>query len=139
MGTTVRAFRVIILADTAFGSVEFLKAMRKHRYPVIVGVRSDRKLSDGRQVCDLVKKGQQVTLEGLSFPVTLSWLYRKRDGKLEKRFVLSTRPLKGSTITWWGRRRGALRAVSRPSNTALAYTALVSKRSLGFIGGLFCA
>jgi hypothetical protein len=24
---------------------------------------------------------------------------------LEKRFVLSTRPLKGSTITWWGRRR----------------------------------
>lgn len=103
-----RAFRVIILADTAFGSVEFLDAMRQRRYPVIVGVRYDRKLSDGRQVCDLVKKGQQVKLDGLSFPVTISWLYLKRDGKLEKRFVLSTRPLKGSTITWWGRRRWSI-------------------------------
>lgn len=102
------AFRVVILADTAFGSVEFLKAMRKCRYCVIVGVRYDRKLADGRQVCDLGKKGQQVMLDGLSFPVTISWLYLKRDGKLEKRFVLSTRPLKGSTITWWGRRRWSI-------------------------------
>lgn len=102
------AFRVVILADTAFGSVEFLKAMRQRRYAVIVGVRCDRKLSDGRQVCELGKKGQQVRLEGLSFPVTISWLYLKRDGKLEKRFVLSTRPLKGSTITWWGRRRWSI-------------------------------
>lgn len=47
-------------------------------------------------------------LEGLSFPVTIAWLYLKRDGKLEKRFVLSTRPLKGSTITWWGRRRWSI-------------------------------
>ncbi|WP_084782520.1 transposase [Leptolyngbya sp. O-77] len=102
------AFRVVILADTAFGSVAFLKAMRKRRYSVIVGVRCDRKLADGRCVSKLVKKGQQVRLEGLNFPVTISWLYLKRDGQLEKRFVLSTRPLKGSTITWWGRRRWSI-------------------------------
>ncbi len=104
----VSAFRIIILADTAFGSVEFLNAMRKRCHSVIVGVRYDRKLADGRQVCDLAKKGQQVRLEGLSFPVTIAWLYLKRNGKLEKRFVLSTRPLKGSTITWWGRRRWSI-------------------------------
>ncbi|QYO68555.1 transposase [Leptolyngbya sp. 7M] len=104
----VRAFRVVVLADTAFGSVPFLNAMRKRRYPVIVGVRCDRKLADGRKVQDLATKGQQVVLEGLSFPVTISWLYLKRDGKLEKRFVLSTRPLKGSTSTWWGRRRWSI-------------------------------
>jgi Transposase DDE domain len=104
----IQAFQVVILADTAFGSVEFLKAMRKRRYAVIVGVRCDRKLADGRQVCDLGKKGQQVKLDGFPFPVTISWLYLKRDGKLEKRFVLSTRPLKGSTITWWGRRRWSI-------------------------------
>ncbi|WP_228035453.1 hypothetical protein [Oculatella sp. LEGE 06141] len=123
-----RAFRVIILADTAFGSVEFLKAMRQRRYPVIVEVRCNRKLCDGRQVCDLAKKGQQVRLEGLSFSVTISWLYLKRDGTLEKRFVLSTRPLKGSTITWWGGADGASRAFSRPSNTALAAIDLGNKR-----------
>jgi hypothetical protein len=56
----------------------------------------------------LASKGQQVKLEGLPFAVTISWLYLKRNGKLEKRFVLSTRPLKGSTITWWGRRRWSI-------------------------------
>jgi hypothetical protein len=75
-----KAFRVIVLADTAFGSVDFLKAVRQRRYPAIVGVRCDRKLQDGRQVCDLCKRGQQVRLDGLSFPVTISWLYLKRDG-----------------------------------------------------------
>lgn len=104
----VSAFRILILADTAFGSVQFLNAMRKRRHSVIVGVRHDRKLADGRQVCDLAKKGQQVRLEGLAFPVTLAWLYLKRDGKLENRLVLSTPPLKGSTITWWGRRRWSI-------------------------------
>ena len=75
-----KAFRVIVLADTAFGSVDFLKAVRQRRYPAIVGVRCDRKLQDGRQVCGLCKRGQQVRLDGLSFPVTISWLYLKRDG-----------------------------------------------------------
>ncbi|WP_088889106.1 hypothetical protein [Leptolyngbya ohadii] len=98
----------MVLANTAFGSVEFLKAMRKRRYAAIVEVRCDRKLSDGRQVCSLVKQKQQVRLEGLSFPVTLGWLYLKRDGKFEKRFVLSTRPLKASTIIWWGRKRWSI-------------------------------
>ena len=38
--------------------------------------------------------------------VTVSWYYLKRnDGKLEKRFVLSTKPLKASAINWWGKRR----------------------------------
>lgn len=49
-----------------------------------------------------VSGDNRYALVGLSFPVTISWLYLKRDGKLEKRFVLSTRPLKGSTITLVG-------------------------------------
>jgi len=33
----------------------------------------------------------------------VSWYYLKRDkGKLEKRFVLSTRAIKASTLRWWG-------------------------------------
>ena len=36
----------------------------------------------------------------------MSWYYLKRDkGKLEKRFVLSTRRIKASTLKWWGKRR----------------------------------
>ena len=99
-------FQVIILVATAFGSVEFLHAARQLKYHVITGVRCDRKLQDKRSVADLCKRGQQVRLVGLKFPVSVSWYYLKRDnGKIEKRFVLSTKPLPGSTITWWGKRR----------------------------------
>ncbi|QXE26221.1 hypothetical protein B6N60_04952 [Richelia sinica FACHB-800] len=99
-------FRVVILADTAFGSVEFLHAMRQLKYHAITGLSSQRKLVDGRRLRLLHKRGQQVWLVGLKFPVSVSWYYLKRDhGRLEKRFILSTKPLKASTINWWGKRR----------------------------------
>lgn len=96
----------MILADTAFGSVEFLHAIRKLKLHAITGVPVNRKLVDGRVLRHLHKQGQQIRLVGLKFPLTVSWYYLKREkGKLEKRFVLSTRPLKASTIKWWGKRR----------------------------------
>jgi hypothetical protein len=99
-------FQTIILADTAFGSVEFLEGVRQLKYHAVTGVSISRKLADGRFLRRLHQQGQQVYLFGLSFPVTVSWYYLKRDnGKLEKRFVLSTRPIKASTLKWWGKRR----------------------------------
>ena len=57
-------------------------------------------------VAQLHKRGQQLRLRGLKFPVSVSWYYFKRDdGKYEKRFVVSTKALKASTISWWGKRR----------------------------------
>jgi hypothetical protein len=101
-------FRVQVLADTGFSSVEFLTGVKKLRHQAIVGIPNNRKLADGRQIKMLGKKGQQVKLSGLDGVVTASWFYLKRDGKLEKRFVISTRTLKGSTIAWWGSRRWAI-------------------------------
>jgi hypothetical protein len=99
-------FQVIILADTAFGSIEFLNGVRKLKYHAITGLSISRKLVDGRILRHLHKQGQQVRLVGLPFPVTVAWYYLKRkNGRLEKRFVLSTKPLKASTIKRWGKRR----------------------------------
>jgi len=43
---------------------------------------------------------------GLDFPVTLSWYWvKKDDGTVEKRFVVSTKPLSGAYITILGRKR----------------------------------
>ncbi|MBE9033540.1 transposase [filamentous cyanobacterium LEGE 11480] len=103
-----KAFRLTILADSGFGSTPFLEALRQRHYPVIVGVRYDRKLADGRHLYDLAKPGQRVRLDGLSFPVTVAWFYLKRDGQYQQRFVLSTRRLKAAIIIWWGRRRWAI-------------------------------
>ncbi len=99
-------FPVMVLVDTAFGSIEFLHGVRKLKYHVIAGIACTRKLTDGRCVSQLHKRGQQLHLHGLKFPVSVSWYYFKRhDGKYEKRFVISTKALKASTISWWGKRR----------------------------------
>ncbi len=101
-----RRFEVLVLADTAFGTNEFLTRVHCLKHHALVGVRCDRQLEDGRRLAHLHKRGQQVRLLGLKFSVHLSWYYLKRsDGKLEKRYILCTKALKGSTMTWWGRRR----------------------------------
>jgi hypothetical protein len=102
-------FKILVLADTAFGNNEFLTKIRQLKHHVLVGVCRIRKLADGRSIRHLHKRGQQVRLHGLKFRVCLSWYYLKRsDGKLEKRYILCTRVLKSSTMTWWGRRRWAI-------------------------------
>jgi len=50
-------FQVMILVDTAFGSIEFLHGIRQLKYHAIAGVRCDRKLEDGRIVAQLYKRG----------------------------------------------------------------------------------
>lgn len=104
--TLANGFDVLVLADAAFGSNEFVAGIRKLKHHALVGVRCDRRLEDGRSVAQLHKRGQQVRLSRLKFPVHLSWYYFKcQDGKWQKRYVLCTLALKANTITWWGRRR----------------------------------
>ena len=79
----------MILADTAFGSVEILHKIRKLKYHAIVGVRYDRQLADGRCLKHLHKRGQQVRFVGLKFPVSVSWYYLKRDNGKERKTVCS--------------------------------------------------
>jgi hypothetical protein len=99
-------FQVLVLADTAFASIDFLQGVRAMKYHAVVGVRKDRNLTDGRSVQQVKSRGQQVQLTGVSFPVYLSWVWLKRDhGKREQRFVISTKPMKGTTIARWGKRR----------------------------------
>lgn len=102
----IKQFEVLVLADTGFGSNEFVTKIRQLKHHTLVGVPCNRKLEDGRSVAQLHKRGQQLRLSGWKSRVHLSWYYFKReDGKWEKRYVLCTKALKASTITWWGRRR----------------------------------
>ena len=79
-------FKVLVLADTAFGNNEFVTKIRQFNHHALMGVCSIRKLADGGSMRHLHKRGQQVRLRGLNFQMCLSWYYLKRsDGKLEKR------------------------------------------------------
>ncbi|MEO0756416.1 MAG: transposase [Cyanobacteria bacterium J06648_16] len=103
---------VIVQADTEFGTIGFLKAVRQRRWRAVVGIRANRRLEDGRNVKALygnAKRGCQVRLDGLDFPLTLSWFWLKRaDGKRELRFVASTHPYSGVYLIRLGRKRWAI-------------------------------
>ena len=105
--TLTAHYEIRVLGDSANGRIEMLNWVKKQpRTSGIFGIRSDRRLADARQVNQGLQRGQQVVLQGLNFPVTLSWYWLKRDdGSLEKRFVISTKPLSAVYITRLGRRR----------------------------------
>ncbi|MBU7321202.1 transposase, partial [Paenibacillus oleatilyticus] len=71
-----------------------------------------RKLADGRHLKQLYRtgnRGQQVYLDGIAYPLTVSWFWLKRaDGKRELRFVVSTYPYSGVYLVRLGRRRWAI-------------------------------
>jgi Transposase DDE domain len=103
---------VIVLADTEFGTLEFLAAVQKRSWRAVVGMRCNRKLEDGRSLRQLYRhgqRGQQVAIEGIAFPLTVSWFWLKRaEGKRELRFVVSSYPYSGAYLVRLGRRRWAI-------------------------------
>ena len=103
---------VIVLADTEFGTIDFLAAVRQRSWRAVVGMRCNRKLCDGRSLKQLYrhgKRGQQIVLEGISYPLTVSWFWLKRaEGKRELRFVVSTHPYSGVYLVRLGRKRWAI-------------------------------
>lgn len=100
---------VLVQADTEFGTLEFLNAVRNRSWRPVVGLRSNRTLQEGRYLKDLyrhAKRGLQVYLKGIDYPLTVSWFWLKRaDGKRELRFVASTYPYSGAYLVQLGRKR----------------------------------
>ena len=105
----VKGRTVIVQADTEFGTIEFLGAVRQRQWRAVVGVKSSRLLLDGQKLKDLpgtAKRGLQVYLKDIDYPLTLSWFWLKRaDDKPELRFVVSTHPYSGVYLVRLGRKR----------------------------------
>jgi hypothetical protein len=103
---------VLVQGDTEFGTIDLISAVRQRGWIPIVGMRNNRKLTDGRSLNQLyrhAKRGVQVYLVGFPFPVTVSWFWLKRaEGKRELRFVVSTYPYSGAYLVRLGRSRWAI-------------------------------
>ncbi len=72
-----KQFQVKILADTAFGTKEFINGIRKLKYQGILGIGCNRLLIDGRPVKHLCRRGQQ--------GVQREKVYWKKEGKEVKK------------------------------------------------------
>ena len=108
----VKSRNVIVQADTEFGTVAFLDAVHQRHWRAVVGMKNSRLLQDGRRLKDLpgnAKRGLQVNLKDIDYPLTISWFWLKRaDNKQELRFVASTHPYSGVYLVRLGRKRWAI-------------------------------
>jgi Transposase DDE domain len=102
------------VADTEFGTIEFLKAVKRRGWRAVVGMRCTRRLQDGRSLKQLYRhsrRGTQIKLDGIDFPLTVSWFWLKQsDGNRELRVVVSTYPYSGVYLVRLGRKRWAIEA-----------------------------
>ncbi len=97
---------VMVLADSAFCGVEFLRGVRRLGHHAVVGVRKDRLLVDGTRLDRVPRRGGSAWLEGLEeVPVYVASYWLKRDGTRERRFVLATKAMRPRHIVRWGKRR----------------------------------
>ncbi|MEO1375880.1 MAG: hypothetical protein AAFW70_16510 [Cyanobacteria bacterium J06635_10] len=72
-------FQVMILADTAFGSIDFLHGIRKLKYHAITGLSISRKLVDGRVLRHLHKTWTTGAFSRFRFSLYSAWYYLKRE------------------------------------------------------------
>jgi hypothetical protein len=107
-------YEVMVLADSAFCSVEFIKGIRQLGHHGVIGVRKDRRLQDDgasskslKQLsCSSYQGSKRVCLEGLDVAVYVASFWLKREGgSKEQRFVLCTKAMSAKHIVRWGKRR----------------------------------
>lgn len=102
---------VVVQADTEFGSIEFLKAVRQRAWRAVVGMRCNRRIQDLRTLKQLYRKGrrgQQVHLVGIAHPVTVSWFWLKRADNKRQLRVVSSDSYSGVYLVRLGRKRWAI-------------------------------
>ncbi|MGI8538263.1 MAG: transposase [Rubrobacteraceae bacterium] len=103
--TLTAHYRVMVLADSGFCGAEFIEGVRRLGHHAVVGVRRDRRLTNGTRLDQTSSRGERVYLEGLAVPVYVAAYWLKRDGGREKRFVLCTKALSPKHIVRWGKKR----------------------------------
>jgi hypothetical protein len=134
---------VIVQADTEFGTTDFIKAVHQRGWRAVVGMRCNRKLSDGRCLKQLYRnrqRGLQVYLQQIDVPLTLSWFWLKRsDGKRELRFVVSTYPYSGAYLVRLGRMRWAIEAFFKTSKHRFGLACFGQSTKLGVYRWLILA
>ena len=84
--------RVAVMADSGFSSRDFITGCQDLGFKrVLLGMKCDRRLADGRRLDDLSKRGECVALHDLpQHPLYLSWCDVQRDEGKKRFYVAAT-------------------------------------------------
>jgi len=92
--------RVVVLADAGFGSTEFIQGCQTLGFKqLLVSMRGNRQLADGRQLGELRGRDEQTALHDLPRqPLRLSWCDVKREEGKKRFYVAATFPAGGAYL-----------------------------------------
>lgn len=99
--------RTVVLADAGFGCSAFISGTQQQGFKrLLVGIRCNRQLADGRQLGQLKQRGEQVIVHDLpEHPLWLSWCDVKREEGKKRFYVASTFSAGGAYLACRYRRR----------------------------------
>lgn len=99
--------RVVVMADAGFGSNDFVKGCLALDFKrLLVGLRHDRKLLDGRRLDELTKRGEPHQLKDLTdLNSYITWADVKRDNKKKRFYLLSSFKATGAYLARRYRKR----------------------------------
>ena len=97
----------MLLADAGFSSRDFITGCADLGFTrLLLGMKCDRRLADGRRLDELTRRGEKVALHDLSKqPLYLSWCDVKRDGGKKRFYVAATFKVGGAYLARCYRRR----------------------------------
>ncbi len=104
--------KTVVLADAGFGSREFIQGCQDLGFTrLLVGVRCDRRLSDGRKLTQLKQRGERVVLHDLAEQALwASWCDVKRDEGKKRFYLVSTFAAGGAYLARRYRKRWLIEA-----------------------------
>lgn len=137
-------FQARVLADGGFGSDDFLEGCVALGLPAVVGVRCDRRVERvgierhesafGTRLNTLKTRGTRVELHGCNVPVWVSWFKlkgKRKDGRFEWRYVVSTLKASGEAIIRWGRERWRIEAFFKTMKSRFGLDQFGQRTALG--------
>nr|WP_255675749.1 transposase [Deinococcus sp. 12RED42] len=131
-----RTKHVHLLADAGFSSQAFMHGVRDLGLDFTIGMRADRRTTEGHRLKDITRQQCPVTLAGL--PDLQLWLYwvwlpAKKGEKREQRFIVSSRQRTPQTARQTGRRRWKIEALFKTLKSRFAFGKFGQKTKLGVL------
>jgi hypothetical protein len=125
---------VHLLADAGFSSQTFMHGVRNLGQDFTIGMRADRRTTEGQHLKDITSQQFPVTLSGLpdlQLRLYSIWLPAKKGEKREQRFLVSSRQRTPQTAKQTGRRRWKIEALFKTLKSRFALCRFGQKTKLG--------
>lgn len=131
-----RTKHVHLLADAGFSSQTFMHGVRNLGLDFTIGMRADRRTTQGQRLKDITRQQCPVTLSGLpDLQVWLYWIWlpAKKGEQREQRFIVSSRQRTPQTVKHTGRRRWKIEALFKTLKSRFAFGKFGQKTKLGVL------